>query len=52
MARVRIVQRLVCNECENQIIKCSLCGYYFKDNDKIECISDGLKHYCPGCLEE
>lgn len=51
MARVREVKILVCSQCENRVSTCDMCGDYFKDNDKIECKSDGLKHYCKDCSE-
>ena len=51
MARVREVKRLVCNECENELQKCSMCGDWFKDNDVVECMRDGMKHVCKDCME-
>jgi hypothetical protein len=50
MARAREVKRIVCTQCEEQISKCSLCGYWFEDGDIIECVGDGLKHVCKDCI--
>lgn len=52
MARVREVNRYVCNKCEEELTKCDLCGKFFlTDNETIECKSDGLKHICEKCME-
>lgn len=50
-ARAISVERVVCDTCEQIIDKCSDCGEYFTDYQKIRCVSDGLNHKCEGCAE-
>lgn len=40
---------LRCTQCERETVKCSDCGEYFKKDQKISCVSDGLKHKCEEC---
>jgi len=49
MARVKEVSRLVCNQCEGYVSKCTLCRDYLHKDDHIDCIADGLRHYCKAC---
>lgn len=49
MARVRVVIRIMCTECDSIISACAQCGNPFIDNQKIHCIKDGILHVCKQC---
>jgi hypothetical protein len=49
MAKVKIVIRTQCLQCDSIISACAECGTPFKDNQQIECKQDGLVHTCKVC---
>lgn len=49
MATVREVRRLVCNACDTEVYKCSLCGEYFEKDQKIQCSDISDRHKCMEC---
>lgn len=51
IGKVKSITVHICTVCETQLTKCSLCGKWFEEPEKVDCKADGLRHICSFCME-